>query len=359
MATAPVKETPSTTDAKTDRPTEEAVLPGVGSEEFEGASLPQRAKGDDPVYARPYGTRVSKRTLRYRSRGGKVGRGFDKVYDEESQSTYYHSGVNRGVFIEWIAQENEAVDGVEMGAMVNARSAAQPGLLNAYAQHEEVPLTLDCGAFQSGGLSVAEYVAVLQSIDEGLRRRGAVGVFKRFDWAANLDVLNEGSIGTGPHFFSLREEGIEPLWIGHVRQEPRGYKVKFDPPPELTFELRPGMTIGIGGLVPLIRSDHSLALKVIERTGKQLAERQLRGHFFGCGSEAILSRFGSEPWFESADSSKWLAGQKARKIYRKDGNSIQAERHGLAFDRKECARQNLRQITRWMANRKRQMTMSF
>jgi hypothetical protein len=246
-----------------------------------------------------------------------------------------------------VAEERKRV-GVEMGAMVNAESAAQPAFLEAYVQHPDVPLVLDSGAYQQSGRSIRDYVEVLETIDGYLARSGDGGLLSRFEWVANLDVI--GGLGSGRHFFRLREHGIEPLWIAHaqVKTGQNGIEVEISAPPEEAFELREGMTIGIGGLVPIIQeAGREVVREVIKGVGETLRRRGLKGHFFGLGVPCLLKQFGSKSWMESADSSKWLAGQKGRKLYRDDGSYIRADRHGLRLSREECARQNLRQIGMW------------
>lgn len=313
-------------------------------EEWEGRSLPPDARGR--AYCRPEGTRVCPRTLQYRSRGGSLGLGFQTVYDPNSQSRYYHSGINRRLYLRWVAEERQRTD-MDIGAMVNAESADQPALLQAYVDYPNVPLVLDSGAYQQAGKTVSDYVGVLTRIDEHLKMHGEGGVTERFEWVANLDVI-EG-IGTGDHFFALREQGIEPLWVAHAtagRKEARTGRA-LRPPPEQAFELRKGMTIGIGGLVPIIKAERRTAARVIERIGRWLERQGLRGHFFGVGACPLLKQFSGAEWFESADSAKWLQGQKGRKLYLSDGGSIRAQAQGLRLSRAECARQNLRQIGRW------------
>ena len=310
---------------------------------------------------RPQGTRTSPSSLQYRACSGRLGSAFSWVYggnvEEEEKGgdvRYYHSGVNRGVFIQWIAEERQRT-GLDMGAMLNARSATQPSIIEALAEHEDVPVVLDSGAYQSDPPSIFEYQAVLERINKRLKERGLAGLRSRFEWVANLDVL--GGIGTGRNFSRLRSGGIEPLWIGHVKRTETGVRVDLEPPPEGPFELQRGMTVGVGGLVPIIKEDTALAQGAIEKAGEKLARLDLKGHFFGIGSSGLLRQFGGEAWLESADSAKWLAGQKGRKVYREDGSCVMAAKQGLRFSREECARQNIRQIARWGEERQGQTSL--
>lgn len=315
--------------------------------EWEGRDVPREAQGPNPTYSRPEGTRVCPKTLGYQSKSGVRGRGSEWVYDKQDRTVYFHSGVNRAPYLKWVAEERKRV-GVEMGAMVNAESAAQPALLEAYVQYPDVPLVIDSGAYQQSERSVQDYVEVLETIDTYLARSGEGGLLRRFEWVANLDVI--GGLGSGRHFFRLREHGIEPLWIAHARVSTgqNGIDVDISAPPEEAFELREGMTIGVGGLVPIIQeAGREVVREVIRGVGETLQRRGLKGHFFGLGIPCLLKQFGSKPWMESADSSKWLAGQKGRKLYRDDGSYIRADRQGLCLTRQECARQNLRQIGEW------------
>lgn len=345
-ATKP-KPTPKATRRKYGGWEEETTGPWEGPREARGGRRP--------------GTRTSRSSLQYRARGGTVGSAFSWVYgggteekEESGDVRYYHSGVNRGVFIRWIAEERQRT-GLDMGAMLNARSAAQPSIIEACVEHEDVPIVLDSGAYQSDPPSIFEYQDALKRIDKRLKQRGLAGLRDRFEWVANLDVL--GGIGTGRNFSRLRSGGIEPLWIGHVRRTETGVRVDLEPPPEGPFELQRGMTVGVGGLVPIIKEDMALAREAIEEAGEKLDRLNLKGHFFGIGSSGLLRQFGGEEWLESADSAKWLAGQKGRKVYREDGSYVMAAKQGLRFSREECARQNIRQIARWGEERQGQTSL--
>jgi hypothetical protein len=316
-------------------------------EEWEGEVLPYQEGGRR---MRPSATRTDPDSLCYRSRQGKTGRGFKSIYDPIGEAStgpsdvgYYHSGVNRKVFVKWIAEERKRT-GKDLRAMVNANSASEPSLLDAYAEYPEVPIALDSGAFQGEMDHPAEYLEVVEKIDQGLKDRGGAGIATRFDWIANLDV----GIQTGRNFHWLRERGIEPMWVAHILGPNGKINATVRPPAESTYELRKGMTIGIGKLVPVIRKDSSLARDVIGRIGEKLGRLGVKGHFFGLGAPGLLKQFASKSWMESADSSKWLAGQKWRKMYRQDGSSVKVGDQGLSLTREECARQNLRQIGGWV-----------
>lgn len=365
------------TTTREERVRQDPVVEGDPKEEFQC-----------PDYQRPFATRTCPKTLKYRTKRGRSGQGFQGVYhhtrrgrDESASDVlcdpanengecstkpstgktyYFHSGVNRGVYLDWIAEEQRKKEGgIQIGAMVNARSAAQPGMIEAYLRNPNVPLVLDSGAFQKESPAREEYRNVLSTLNQRMKDRGGQDLFERFQWVANLDVI-EG-FGTGRNFYWLREAGIEPLWTVHVGQmcrEEGRTGIDLEPPPERAFELEQGMTIGIGGLVPLVKQDTAQAHLTIEKVGNELSKRGFRGHFFGLGCPSILKRFGKAPWMESADSSKWLVGQKAQKAYRNDGSSVQVGKRGLSFTREECARQNVRQIAEWMENGQEQKQMA-
>lgn len=347
----PTIENPATSDEavpqerwpRTDRPSEPDTAP---TWEWCGAERPPDAQGESARYRRPGGTRVCPQTLQYRAEGdGPVGEAFRRVYHPPAggETRYYHSGVNRGVFFEWIDGERRRTE-TDIGAMVNAHSAAQPSVIEGMTRYPDVPVALDSGAVQ-GDIDPGEYHQILRRIDRALRQRGTC-LLDRFDWVAQLDVI-EG-VGTGPNFFRTRGEGLEPLYVTHVTGPAGGIHIDVEPPAEQTFEIREGMMIGIGGLVPVIHEDLSLAREVMETIGEHLRRRGLVGHFFGVGAPELLGEFGDKGWFGSADSAKWLAGQKGRKLYRGDGSYVKADQIGLEMTREECARQNLRQIGGWM-----------
>ena len=241
--------------------------------------------------------------------------------------TYYFSGIDRASFIELLAREGAA-------GMVNATVATQPALKAAYRRYPEVPLVLDSGAFQ-GMADVEWYASVINEVGD------------RFKWVANLDVIGDQA-ASDLNRQRLHLMGCNPIWI---------YQVEGGEPISLLRKaFYKGGTIGIGGLVPVIRRDISEALQLIESIGKML-EPWDKVHFFGVGSPRILMEFGQEPWFESADSQTWLCGCKSRELLTRDGRRMKCDRVGLELSRQECAAQNIRQVHRWLAGEPIQFSM--
>lgn len=245
---------------------------------------------------------------------------------------YYHSGINRSVFVQWIAEERRR--GMQAGGMVNAHSAAQPSLRDAYKKHPGVPIVMDSGSFQ-GGMTAEDYGRVQARITMDL---SVQSIFDRFDWIAGQDKIGCQRT-TVERFEEMKRRGLEPLYIHQISA---GTTLK-----DVPHYIQNGGLIGIGGLVRLIHQNVAAAMRVIEKIGRDLDRHGYKGHFFGVGSYGILRHFAEEEWFGSADSQKWLAGQKARKLYTKDGGSLMAEAHNLHLSRETCARQNMRQVARW------------
>jgi hypothetical protein len=243
-------------------------------------------------------------------------------------TTYYFSGVDRAAFIEVLAREGAA-------GMVNASNATQPALTAAYQRWPEVPLVLDSGAFQ-GLDDPGAYAEIVHEVGD------------RFRWVANLDVIGDQA-GSDYNWLRLRDEyDVQALWVYQVeggadlaRLEQMVDRLGF---------------VGIGGLVPVIKRDVSEALQLIEAVGEILQSRG-RAHFFGVGSAVILSQFGGEPWFASADSQSWLCGFKAHELIARGGRRLRTDDAGLELTREECAAQNVRQVHSWLAGRPMQMAL--
>jgi len=318
-------------------------------EGYDGLEEETRTAGNTVTYAGPFLECIQ-------------GSASNVVRSGAPRTGYYHSGVNRGLFLSWIEAENQR--GMNAGAMVNARSAAQPALLRAYQNHD-VPVVMDSGAFQ-GDMTLGRYLRTIDRIErDGAGEAGSGGagagrsIYDRMDWLAVLDEIGDTDLGETNYERMRQRHGIAPLYVHQVN----AHKVNAHPVNRHTVNrhtvsgrdnlvfvhamLGPSEMIGIGGLVPLIRRDVSAACRVIEDIGAALESHQRKAHFFGVGARSILAEFAGEPWFASADSQKWLAGQKARKVYRSDGHYLMVKKAGLKLPRETCARQNLRQISVW------------
>lgn len=238
---------------------------------------------------------------------------------------YFHSGINSYALLKMLAEEGVA-------GMVNANCVMQPAIQRALEDFPELPLVLDSGAYQ-GESDLESYVDVLRQVHH------------RFEWCAGLDDLSSQHVTderylelTGIYFFNC-------LWVYQLAGGQPASHIEWARRELLT----PGADlIGVGGCVGYARAHGQSALmKRIEDVGRVLKETGLRAHFFGVGSPALLRAFSGADWFASADSSKFLAGKKARKIYRLDGSTINAQKSGLALTAMACAQQNVRQIERW------------
>lgn len=238
---------------------------------------------------------------------------------------YYHSGVNSYDLFALLDQEGVA-------GMVNANCVMQPSIQRALEDFPDVPLVLDSGAYQ-GMDDLDAYVEVLRH------------VHNRFEWCAGLDdlqsqwVTNERYLElTGLYFFNA-------LWVYQLEGGEPSSHIRWARANLLT----PGANlIGIGGCVAYGKRHGQAALmRRIEKIGQELSQTSLRAHFFGIGAPPVLQAFAGAEWFASADSTKYLAGKKGRKLYRLDGSTISAQKAGLALTQIQCAQQNIRQIERW------------
>ena len=240
---------------------------------------------------------------------------------------YYFSGIDRASFIDLLSSEGAA-------GMVNARNATQPAMLAAYQRWPEVPLVLDSGAFQ-GVTDVTWYAEVVHEVGD------------RFVWVANLDVIGDQA-ASDRNWRRLYKMDCEPVWIYQVEG---GASLG-----RLEKEVDGKSIVGIGGLVPVIKRSVDEAMYLIETIG-EILQPWTKGHFFGVSSARILTEFGHEPWFASADSQAWLSGMKARELFTRDGRRVRCDDLGLELSREECARQNVRQVHRWLSGRPIQFSL--
>ena len=237
---------------------------------------------------------------------------------------YYFSGIDRASFVELLASEGAA-------GMVNARNATQPAMLAAYQRWPEIPLVLDSGAFQ-GVTDVTWYAKVVHEIGD------------RFTWVANLDVIGNQQ-ASDENWLRLSDEmDVHPLWIYQVEGGEGLNHLR------AWLDTRIGTnTFGVGGLVPIIKANPQRAIQTIKTIGEVL-EPWRKAHFFGVGTSTILARFAHEPWFASADSQTWLCGFKNRELLNPRGR-WKCNDLDLELSREECARQNVRQVHRWLSGR--------
>jgi hypothetical protein len=245
--------------------------------------------------------------------------------------TYYHSGMDREAYIQMLGEEGSA-------GLVTVPWLLDDELIRAYMNYPDVPLALDSGAFQRL-TSPSAFIRDLCMIEQGLLHDAGIGL-DRFDWIAGLDVIGDQDT-TDRYYKRVTAACGEVLWV---------YQVEGGKPPEhITSFAESGDLIGVGGLVPLLRTRTEEAAQRIESIGRVLHRIGARAHFFGVGSPRILTRYADAAWFASADSSKWMNGLKERRLYLPDGGSILAGKAGLSLTGLECGRQNIRQIDQWAA----------
>lgn len=192
----------------------------------------------------------------------------------------------------------------------------------------DCPLVLDSGAFQ-GVTDVDAYIELVYDLKD------------RIQWYVVLDKM-EDQCETDINMFTMENAGLNPLWVYQVDGE-RGLRHLYRRAKKYGF-------VGIGGLVKHAMSDAASLLDRIEKIGLVLSEANAEAHFFGIGSPTILRSFNGTSWFRSADSQKWLSGKRSHTLLTRSGESIRPPDRGLLFTGKECARQNIRQIERWLTD---------
>lgn len=249
----------------------------------------------------------------------------------------FFSGVDHADHLALLHQEQAA-------AMINARSACQPTLLRAYRTYPSVPIVLDSGAYQ-GCTDVAAYRDVIETVGE------------RCVWVANLDRIGD-PILSQRHFESL----FATLSSEHLRSKVL-WIYQHGSLSELADVARRRKHIGVGGMIPIMkRKGVERTWRILRTIGEVLQEAQATAHVFGIGNKYLLSQLHHEPWFASADSSKWLIGYRAQAVIRADrGDSCHASKLGLRLSRKECSVNNVRVMAEWVrpASPVDQLTLPF
>lgn len=235
---------------------------------------------------------------------------------------YYHSGINQYGHVKILAEEGVA-------GMINGKTAHQPKMQKALEEFD-CPLVLDSGAFQ-GVTNLDKYIELVYDLRD------------RIEWYVVLDQL-QNQFTTDLNQFLMEDAGLTPLWVYQV-DGGTGLYMLYRKAKKYGF-------VGVGGLVKHAMSDAASLLDRIEKIGLVLAEARAEAHFFGIGSSMILRSFRDEPWFRSADSQKWLAGKRSHTLLTRSGDSINPPDRGLLFTGEECARQNIRQMERWLTDTK-------
>lgn len=222
--------------------------------------------------------------------------------------------------------------------MVNAISAGQKALIEAYACYPEVELALDSGAYQ-GYTDVEAYSRLLKKVGP------------RMLWCSSLDVLHNQK-ASDENYKRLKDllsddVGLSEkiLWIYQCQSRKAIWNQQGDLD-ALTRALERHHFIGIGGIVSVIERDLSEAQDLLEAIGEVLDAAGAEAHVFGIGNFTLLVQYCAKRWFRSADSARWLQGLRSRKLFTTDGKSFLA--NTLTFTGLQCAEQNVRAIRSWM-----------
>ncbi len=222
--------------------------------------------------------------------------------------------------------------------MVNARSAGQPKLRQAYARWKQVELALDSGACQNNR-DVERYARLIKELSP------------RMTFCSNLDVLHNQQ-QSDEHFSALQrlladheEARSKLLWIYHCQSRGAYWHPQGDLD-ALKRALERHKMIGIGGVVSVLERDLLAAQDVLWSLGSILSEAGAQAHLFGLGSYQLLSWCVTQPWFRSADSARWLHGLRSRMLLTRDGHVLDGK--ALLFSGLQCAAHNVRAIQTWM-----------
>jgi hypothetical protein len=246
-------------------------------------------------------------------------------------ATYFFSGIDKPELIEVLAA-------CQASGMVNALSAGQPKLREAYARWSHVELALDSGACQ-GNRNVERYARLVKELAP------------RLVFCSNLDVLHNQS-QSDEHFQLLQYllANHEParkklLWIYQCQSRGSSWHHQGDVV-ALKRAVEKHKMVGIGGLVSVLERDPIEAHDLLCLLGEILNEAEAQAHLFGPGNYPLLRWLVTQRWCRSADSARWIHGLKSRMLLTRDGQVIRGEK--LLFPRLQCAENNVRAIQEWM-----------
>jgi hypothetical protein len=249
----------------------------------------------------------------------------------DAHPVYFFSGVNTPELLAIMARRHAA-------AMVNALSAGQPALVQAYNAYPDVRIALDSGAFQKN-TNLEGYASLMRRIGW------------RMEWCASLDVLHNQE-ASDDNYAQLRallardEEALDKLvYIYQCQSKGARWSRKGDLS-ALTRALEHHPFIAVGGIVPVLQRSLTEAIDVLGAIGEVLDAADARCHVFGIGNQTLLAFTCSQRWFRSSDSSRWLHGLSSRLLLTLDGGSLSA--HNLAFSGLECAEQNVAAMLSWL-----------
>lgn len=244
---------------------------------------------------------------------------------------YFFSGVDKPALLEILARQGAC-------GMVNALSAGQPALLDAYVRYGSVPLALDSGGYQ-GYADIEAYACLIKTIGP------------RMQWCANLDALHNQH-KSDEHYRRLTalladDERVRNklLWIYQCQSAGNRWSRQghLD---ALKRALEHHRFVGIGGLVSVITRSLFEAEDLLEQIGEILDAAQAQAHLFGLGNFTLLVQCSGRRRFRSADSSRWLQGLKSRTLLAIDGTTLNASK--LTWSGLQCAEQNVGAVHSWL-----------
>lgn len=246
-------------------------------------------------------------------------------------ATYFFSGIDKPALLEVLAQRRAS-------GMVNALSAGQPALRQAYARWGNVALALDSGACQ-GNRQVERYARLIKELSS------------RMTFCSNLDVLHNQH-RSNEHFHQLHhlladdeQARSKLLWIYQCQSRGEFWHPQGDLD-AFKRAVEQHKMVGIGGIVSVLERDLLEAHDLLCTLGAILSEAGAQAHIFGLGNYPLLRFCVTQPWFRSADSARWLHGVKSRTLLTRDGHILDGKK--LLFSGLQCAQNNVCAIQEWM-----------
>ena len=246
-------------------------------------------------------------------------------------ATYFFSGIDKPVLLKVLAK-------CRASGMVNALSAGQPKLRQAYERWNQVELALDSSACQ-GNRNVERYALLAKALSP------------RMTFCSNLDVMHNQYM-SDQHFQHLshrlandEEARRKLLWVYQCQSRGAFWHPLGDLD-ALKRALEQHTMVGIGGLVSVLERDLLKAHDLLWTLGAILSEAGAQAHIFGLGNYPLIRWCVTQPWFRSADSTRWLYGLKSRTLLTRDGQTLDGKK--LLFSGLQCAQNNIRATQEWM-----------
>ena len=223
--------------------------------------------------------------------------------------------------------------------MIKAKDVLSPDVLSTLMQYPEVPVVLDSGWHKS--CSFEDYADLLGYLDGSYPGR--------FTWFAAYDVEDQATNERYYQELMKRNPHLrgDIRWIFRLHWGTRDERAR--QAERLYNTCRTSWrSVGLGGLVPLLRRNPHNGLILLQEIGEVLGELSLPTHVFGVSSPTVLSWLRTQPYIQSMDSSRWLVALRGKEIVLLDGMQRRIEQVHLPLTAEDAATLNIRTMQRWV-----------